>query len=153
LGLALGVQAAVLIFHPFAGASFTNIHLRPLFPSAQYEAGEILIVAVIGAVFSLVIGSGLWFLQDWARWGMLLATGIPLGCALFFAAITFTTNPSVFGKYFGVAFWFLTLVCGAMVLYLTQPGVQRAFTGRREFYDAYGMSELDSPEPLHMLRK
>lgn len=133
-GVAHGIQAAVLFSNPDIGARFTNTYLRHLFPSdSAHIAG-----ALLAAVFSLVICAGLWFLQSWARLGLLMATGIPLGRGLVAAAATLVTSPSTFSSYFGGAFWFATLVYGAIVLFLMRPNVQHAFTGRKEYYDAYG---------------
>jgi hypothetical protein len=146
--VAHGIQAAVLFSNPDIGASFTNTYLRHLFPSDRAHIAGALLAAVIAAVFSLVICAGLWFLQNWARLGLLMATGIPLGRGLVAAVATLATNPSAFSAYFGGAFCFATLVYGAIVLYLVQPNVQCAFTGRKEFYDAYDSeSGLDRPSP------
>jgi hypothetical protein len=142
-GVAHAVQAAVLISNPEIGASFTNPHLQHLFPRARGQAAGALGAAMIAAVVSCAIGAGLWFLQDWARWGLLLITGIPLGRGLIAAAITLATSPSGFIKCLGGAFWFPTLICGAIVLYITRKDIQCAFTGREEYFDPYDSATGD----------
>jgi uncharacterized membrane protein (DUF2068 family) len=146
-GVVLGILAAVLAFRPDIGANFTNANLQHLFRSAGTSEGAMVAFgATIGAIASLVIGVGLWFLQEWAWWLLLLTTGLPLGRGLIVAAVTLASSPRDFWKAFGTAFWFQTIVYGVIVLYLTRLDIKRLFTARGEYYDAYAPSPLDDPD-------
>jgi 4-hydroxybenzoate polyprenyltransferase len=143
-GASNAVYVAILYSHPEIGADFVNACLKYLVGLGPVDAAGILLAAMAGAVVSLVIGAGLWLLQEPARWGLLVATGIPLGRGLISAAASLAQNPDQFGRYFGAGFWIRTIVCGAIVLYLVQPEVQAAFGARKEYYDAYAPTEHES---------
>lgn len=123
----LALHAAVLYSHPNIGAGFTNSYLKHIFPIDRYDAVSILWGSIVGSIILLVIGGGLWFLQDNARWGVLLVTGIPLGRGLIAAVTTLLMDRSHFSRNFPDGFWIRTLINGLIVLYLVRPDVRNAF--------------------------
>ena len=133
-GVMLAVHAAVLYSHPDIGTDFTSAYLKQLFPVDRYDAANILLGAMIGAIVSLVTAGGLWFMKDLARWAVLLVTGVLLGRGLLGAA-NLTNDPSQFRTDFPDAVWFRTIVCGVIVLYLLRSDVRRAF-GRYDQFTA-----------------
>jgi hypothetical protein len=135
-GAALALQIAMLYARPAIGESITRGYLGQLFPLDKTDASGMMIVSGIGAIFCLAVGGGLWFLRDTARWGLILATGLPLLQHLAGAAAALSTKSSGLGD-FGDAFWFQTIAEGVIVWYLFQPHVRCAFAGPHEFYDAY----------------
>jgi hypothetical protein len=127
-GVVLAVQACTLYTRPDIGASFANAQIRHLFPVDRLDAAQVLWAAIIGAIFGLVLGVGLWTLQGWARWAILIATGVPLARGLVGAVVTLATSPGEFKKYYGDGFWFLMVIYGVIVIYMTRPDIRRAFT-------------------------
>jgi hypothetical protein len=144
-GVVLAVQVGTLYSHPDIGATFSNAYLRHMFPTNKPDAAGIMLFSAIGAGFSLGIGMGLFFLEDMARWGLIFATGIPLGRQVIGIALALVIKPSAL-LHRGDAFWFQILALGAIVWYLFQPQVQCAFTGREEYYDAYADVEHNSAD-------
>jgi len=141
-GAALAVQAGALYSNQNIGATFGNAYLQRVLPSTRLDAAGIMFFAGIAAIFSLAIGTGLLLLVDMARWGLIVATGLPLGRQMIGVAIVLVTKPGALTQ-LGDAFWFQTMAFGGIVWYLFQPQVQCAFTGRGEFYDPYGDEEHD----------
>ena len=142
-GTALAVHAAVLYSHPAIRTNSTNAYLRQLFPSDPSQSAQILYGAAVGGFLLLAVAGGLWFLQELARWTMLLAAGLPLGRGVGMAAVTFATDRYHFDKLFGTAFWIEMVACGITIFYLTQPDVRDAFGRSHRFVDAYKASEQD----------
>lgn len=143
-GIFNAVHAAILYSNPDIGARFANAYLKVLFPIDRGDAAGVLFASMVGGIVALALGAGLWFLQDPARWGMLLVTGIPLGRGLISAVACLALDPSQFGRHFGEGFWLRSLVYGGIVLYLIRPDVQVAFGARREYYDEYAPTDSES---------
>ena len=137
-GVMLAVHAAVLYSHPDIGG-LTSAYLKYLFPIDRYDAANILLGAMIGAIVSLVTAGGLWFMKGLARWAVLLVTGVLLGRGLLGALSILNNDPSQFKTDFPEAVWFRTFVCGVIFLYLLRSDVRRAF-GR---YDRF-TAEIDT---------
>ncbi len=78
-GVALAVQVGTLYSHPNIGASFSHVYLRNMFPGHKPDAAGLMLFSGMAAAFSLVIGSGLFFLEDTARWGLDSGDGLPFG--------------------------------------------------------------------------
>lgn len=135
-GAALALQIATLYSRPAIGEGITRASLGLMFPLDKTDAAGMMIVSGIGAIFCLAVGGGLWFLRDVARWGLILATGLPLLQHLGGVVVALSLKSRGLGD-FGDAFWFQTIAEGVILWYLFQPGVRCAFSGRHEFYDAY----------------
>jgi hypothetical protein len=77
------------------------------------------------AIFALILAVGLWFLQEYARWGLLLliARGLVQTGAAYVAA------PSSVKAQFGGSFAFYAFLLAATAYYLTRPHVACAFGG------------------------
>lgn len=131
----LAVHTAVLYSHPDIGTGFTSAYLKQLLPIDRYDAANILLGAMIGAIVSLVTAGGLWFMKDLARWAVLLVTGVLLGCGLLGAVSALNNDPSQFRTDIPDAVWVRTFVCGVIVLYLLRSDVRRAF-GRYDQFTA-----------------
>jgi hypothetical protein len=142
-GAALAVSAAVVYSHPEVWARFSNTYLPNL--GDKVDATETMFLLIIGAIVSLVVGTGLWFLQEPARWALLLVTGLPLGLRMISVGMTLFSEPKDL-KSIADAFWFQSIALTIIVWYLLQPHVCRAFTGHGEFYDAYANVSSEGPD-------
>jgi hypothetical protein len=91
----------------------------------------------MGAVVSIAIAAGLWFLADPARWGLLVALGIPIGRGLFQAASLVAADPDKVWKTMGDTFWFELLAYVLLIFYLFRPDVQIAFNSRDRYNSAF----------------
>jgi hypothetical protein len=138
-GAALAVQIAVLLTRPDLWTGFTDTPLLRLTPGGRADAEGILWVSGVGAAVSLLLAFGLWFQKGAARWGLLAAAAIPVAQGLLGAVAILATDVSRWRE-IGDAFWFETIVLGALAYYLFRPEVQRAFGRRDRFSDEFDRS-------------
>jgi hypothetical protein len=113
--------------------SYINTHLQHLLPGDRTDTAGVLYFSGMGAVVSLAIAGGLWFLADPARWGLLMALGIPIGRGLFQAASVIAADPDKLWKTMGDRFWFELFAYALLILYLFRPDVQLAFSSRDRY--------------------
>lgn len=131
-GMLLAVHVAQST-QPDFKISYLNTHLGYLFPGNPTDTVGVLYYSGIGAVLSLLLAGGLWFLKDAARWGLLMLTGIPVVRGLFQAASILSTDSSKVWKEMGQQFWLELFAYALLILYLFRPDVQLAF-GRHDRY-------------------
>jgi hypothetical protein len=131
-GLLLVVNVAQTSQPDFA-LSYINTHLQALLPGDRTDTAGVLYYSGIGAIVSLAIAAGLWFLADPARWGLLVVLGIPIGRGLFQAASVIATDPDKLWKTMGDIFWFELLAYALLILYMFRPDVQIAFSSRDRY--------------------
>lgn len=119
LGAALFL--AVLLVGLLQPAFVSNLHSRGLIgdiENARTHPGVHEIVAVIFAA----LGAGLWSLKSFARYTVLVITGLHL--VLQAATLAHAAGSRRADTPF---FWFATTVSAAIFIYLTRPHVRRAF--------------------------
>lgn len=127
------VVHVVQLSQPDFAISYMNSHLRQLLPSDRTDTVGVLYFSGIGALLSLLIAGGLWFLKEPARWGLLLVAGFPVGRGLFQAAAIIATDPDKVWTQMGDFFWVELLGYVLLIAYLFRPDIQLAF-GRHDRY-------------------
>jgi hypothetical protein len=130
----MAALALALVANPEIGASLPTAHLHRWFPGARVDAAFVLFSATVSAIYSIVVGTGLWFMSSPARWALLLSTGLPLGRSIVGLVIALFTNPQILSK-IGDAFWFRSIFLASIFLYLVRPDIQRAFDVPAEHFD------------------
>jgi hypothetical protein len=131
-GVLLLVQVARST-QPDIELSFMNTHFQQLLPSDRTDTMGVLYFSGIGALLSLAIAGGLWFLKDPARWGLLMLAGAPIVRGFFQAASIIATDSGKLWTAMGDLFWFELFAYALLLLYLFRPDVQMAF-GRHDRY-------------------
>ncbi len=133
-GITMATLALALVANPEIGSSLQSSHLHRWVPGSRAVAGYVFFWATVSAIYSIVVGTGLWFMHSAARWALLLGTGLPLGRSIVGLLIALFTSPQVFSK-IGDAFWFRSIFLAAIFLYLVRPDIQRAFDVPAEHFD------------------
>ncbi len=70
------------------------------------------------AITGLIAAAGLWFLAEWARWLTIVRAAVAILVLLLMNASQTVTGSTLLQL----------LISGAVILYMVQPGVRRAFT-------------------------
>lgn len=124
ISLALFVLTAAAYRHPELLLRYHIIHLEK-YETVVEAAGDFILFAPMGGCMLAVIGVGLLALRKWARWTVLLSTGITLFQLVVGAALGFVTAH----KQFVLApFQTIPIVFNAaIVFYLTRPSIKAAF--------------------------
>lgn len=115
------VVLMVPILRPASVAALHTSNLGQDIQHAQtYKGVHTLLILIFAG-----IGLGLWFLQSWARRIVLLIAGVHLARQII-VVLSSAVHPAAFQQSWGY-FWFSTSLSAAMVVYLLQPQVKRAF--------------------------
>jgi hypothetical protein len=124
LGAVLFLVLLVIgILEPEGASVFHRSNLGQDIQHIHNRLGLHLIVVVIFAG----IGLGLWFLQSWARRTVLIIAGAHLVRQALVIASSAVVPAAASRHPMGTFFWFATSISTAMVVYLLQPPVKRAF--------------------------
>ena len=102
-----------------------NLLLRHFLPDA-YDSTETLVFLVSSAAILLVIGTGLWTLQGWAWWAMMVVVGVPLGRNLVYLAVGVGSSPSLIST-IPSSVWLWLIMNSIIVLYMARIDVRQAF--------------------------
>lgn len=92
-------------------------------PTVQKFKG---IFPVLSLIFA-GIGAGLWFMQSWARWMLLIILGADLARRLLVLALFSIAHGAGSQRTLGSFFWFAGTINLAMFMYLRLPHVKEAF--------------------------
>ena len=106
-------------------ASVAALHTSNLGQDIQHAQSHKGVHALLILIFA-GIGVGLWFLQSWARRIVLVIAGAHLVRQIIVVLST-AVHPAALQHVSGTYFWFSTSISAAMVVYLLQPQVKRAF--------------------------
>ena len=131
-GMLLAVQV-VQLSQPDYGINYINSHLQRLLPSERTDTVGVMYYSGTGALLSLLIAGGLWYMREPARWGLLIVTGIPVGRGLLQASAILASDSGKVWKQMGQLFWLEVLGYALLILYLFRPDVQLAF-GQHDRY-------------------
>ena len=127
IGSVCVVYAALLYTQVQSGGQLSHGILKNWIPADCNVALDIFWFATVGATSFLVPGVGLWFLQEWARWGVLAVVGVPFARSLVLAVVAAGMDPSEFSRHFGSVFWLYMVLSGFIILYLIRLDVRQAF--------------------------
>ena len=130
---ALLTAVVVLTFLlPSTSSNPTIILFRRIVPGPHTPDGAALIFFLPWYIaLGVPLASGLWCLKSWARWALLLYTGIPLGDVIIEFAQVILLHPhslKTFAPQFGLADGAVMLVNMAVVYYLIQPEIETSFS-------------------------